>query len=542
VTPPEATPPTLPGLDFVRPLGRGGYAEVFLYEQQRPRMKVAVKVLYAVAAASSAADRFTAEANTMAELADHPYIVQVFRTDTTGDGRPYLVMKYYPQRNLAVRSSDERISVPEVLQIGVRISCAVETAHRAGILHRDIKPANILTSQYGEPGLTDFGIATTGADDAEEAEGLSLPWAPPEVVFASAPATTASDVYSLGATLWHLLTGHPPFERPGTDNSTLSVMRRIKEQPPPQTGRDDVPASLERVLAQAMAKRPEDRPQTALQLARALQAVETEERWSVTPLVLLGGSKGGDAISRRSTGDSGADTSTRPPTGPEVDDGHTAARPSVASGPGSGEDQATRRRPQLVHPEGTAPGTGRAPTLRSREGMPVAVPASETVRRPAVVGQPVDAATPEEGAEPTGVPLKSRRWIPGVLIGAVVVGVAIGISLLGHANHGSPSTSLPTVPGSKPTLVTGAGNQLSGAKAITDGGVVTFSWTQPQPLPSGSSLGWRRCNSDAIAKTIPGPPLTLPVEPNLCVEVDLKNSDGSSTSISISEPIGAAGA
>mgnify|MGYP003347468535 CR=1 FL=1 len=200
----EIAPPVLAGLEFVRPLGRGGYADVFLYEQQRPRMKVAVKVLLVEAVATPAADQFTAEANTMAELADHPYIVQVFRTDVTEDGRPYLVMKYYPQRNLAVRAAAERLAVPEVLQIGVRIACAVETAHRAGILHRDIKPANILTSQYGEPGLTDFGIATTGADDAEEAEGLSLPWAPPEVVFATAPATAASDVYSLGATLWHL--------------------------------------------------------------------------------------------------------------------------------------------------------------------------------------------------------------------------------------------------------------------------------------------------------------------------------------------------
>ena len=124
-------------------------------------MRVAVKVLSGEGLTHQTRERFVAEANAMAELAGHPNIVQVFRADNTADGRPYLVMKYYPQRNMAVRSRMERLSVPEVLQIGIRIACAVETAHRVGILHRDIKPANILTSQYGEPGLTDFGIATT---------------------------------------------------------------------------------------------------------------------------------------------------------------------------------------------------------------------------------------------------------------------------------------------------------------------------------------------------------------------------------------------
>jgi len=254
--------PRLPGMSFVKELGQGGFAEVFLYEQLQPRMRVAVKVMLLEGISDAARERFAAEANAMAELADHPYIVQVFRSDVTEDGRPFMVMKYYPQRNLAVRARAERIPVPEVLQIGVRIASAVETAHRAGILHRDIKPANILTSQYGDPGLTDFGIATTvGAHASSESDGMSVPWSPPEVLFGKSPGDRLSDVYALGATMWHLLVGRSPFEEPEGDNTTLALMRRIKEEPPPRTGRPDVPPHSSGCSPKRWLRAPGDRPQ-----------------------------------------------------------------------------------------------------------------------------------------------------------------------------------------------------------------------------------------------------------------------------------------
>src|SRR3954453_10192058 len=120
-------------------------------------MRVAVKVLKDGRLGESERKQFAAEAETMAELADHPYIVQVFSADTTPDGRPYLVMKYYPPPNMGVRAARQRYSVDSVLRTGIHIASAVEAAHRAGVVHRDIKPANLLVSQYGEPGLTDFG-------------------------------------------------------------------------------------------------------------------------------------------------------------------------------------------------------------------------------------------------------------------------------------------------------------------------------------------------------------------------------------------------
>jgi serine/threonine protein kinase len=276
-------PPDLPGYRFLRHLGAGGNAQVFLYEQDLPRREVAVKVLNESALSEAARRRFTAEANVTAGL-PHRHIVQVFDAKVTDDGRPYIVMPYYPQPNLSVRARRAHFSVAEVLRVGIQIGSAVETSHRHDVLHRDIKPQNILTDSYGEPALTDFGIATTMGGDGPE--GLSVPWSPPEILYGSAPGDRRSDVYSLGATLWHLLVGRSPFEQPGGDNGTYKLMGRIKSDPVPRTGRADVPDSLERLLRQAMAKDPAARPQTAMALIRGLQSIEQELRLPVTHPIL----------------------------------------------------------------------------------------------------------------------------------------------------------------------------------------------------------------------------------------------------------------
>jgi len=279
----DVTPPGLRGYHFIKHIGSGGHAQVYLYEQDLPHRKVAVKVLNESALSDAARRRFTAEANVTAGLA-HRHIVQVFDAKVTDDGRPYIVMPYYPQPNLSVRARRSHFSVADVLRIGIQIGSAVETSHRHDVLHRDIKPQNVLTDSYGEPALTDFGIATTKGGDGPE--GLSVPWSPPEILYGTAPGDQRSDVYSLGATLWHLLAGRSPFERPGGDNGTFALMERIKSDPPPPTQRADVPASLERLLRQAMAKVPAARPQSALELIRGLQSVEEELRLPLTRPIL----------------------------------------------------------------------------------------------------------------------------------------------------------------------------------------------------------------------------------------------------------------
>ena len=279
-----STPPNLPGFAFIRVLGSGGFADVFLYEQNMPRRLVAVKVLLAEVVNDELRQMFQAEANLMAQLSSHPSILTVYQASVAADGRPYLVMEYCSS-TLGQRYRAVQLPLAEVLSIGVRIASAVETAHRQGVLHRDIKPSNILTTAYGHPVLSDFGIAATlGEAETSEAVGLSIPWSAPEVLRDEVSGTVASEVWSLGATVYSLIAGRSPFEVPAATTPPIALMGRIEKAKPPPTGRVDVPRSLERVLARAMSKRPQDRQASALEFIRDLQSVEEELGLPQTPL------------------------------------------------------------------------------------------------------------------------------------------------------------------------------------------------------------------------------------------------------------------
>ncbi len=189
------------------------------------------------------------------------------------------------RRSLSERYRRERISVAEVLRIAVKIGSAVETAHRAGVLHRDIKPSNILLTAYGHPVLSDFGIAASlTVAKEEDSVGLSIPWSAPEVLLDETPGSIASEVWSLGATVYSLLAGRSPFEVPGGSNSSTDLMSRIARAKPQPIGRADVPASLEQLLRRAMSRKPELRPASALDFVRELQVIETELGVSQTPI------------------------------------------------------------------------------------------------------------------------------------------------------------------------------------------------------------------------------------------------------------------
>ncbi|MFF1877703.1 serine/threonine-protein kinase [Leifsonia sp. NPDC058230] len=277
-------PPNLPGFSYVRVLGSGGFADVFLYEQNLPRRQVAVKVMLAEVVTSQVKQMFQAEANLMAQLSTHPSILTVYQASVSADGRPYLVMELCSAA-IGQRYRVEPLPVADVLSIGVRIASAVETAHRAGVLHRDIKPSNILTTAYGHPVLSDFGIAATlGEADVTEAIGLSIPWSAPEVLLDETSGTIASEVWALGATLYSMLAGRSPFELPGRENTSSELIQRITKGRPQPIGRPDVPPRLEQVLLRAMSKKPSNRQRSVLEFIRELQAVETELGLPQTPI------------------------------------------------------------------------------------------------------------------------------------------------------------------------------------------------------------------------------------------------------------------
>ncbi|WP_066519433.1 serine/threonine-protein kinase [Curtobacterium ammoniigenes] len=271
-----SSPPVIPGFSFVHVLGSGGFADVFLYEQNLPRRSVAVKVLIDEIVDEHVRRMFQSEANLMARLSTHPAIMTVFQASVANDGRPYLVMELC-SASLSERYRRGPLPVSEVLSIGVKIGSALETAHREGVLHRDIKPSNILETAYGNPVLSDFGIAASiGSARPDEPVGLSVPWSAPEILADESTGSIESEVYSLAATIYSLLAGRSPFEIPGGRNGAGDLMARIERGNPRPIERADVPPTLERLLARAMARRPAERPSTVLDLVRGLQQVEVE--------------------------------------------------------------------------------------------------------------------------------------------------------------------------------------------------------------------------------------------------------------------------
>ncbi|MFC4225118.1 serine/threonine-protein kinase [Lysinibacter cavernae] len=286
-SPAQIVPPQLSGYQHIRILGKGGFAYVFLYEQDFPRAEVAVKVLNPKVADAKLRTMFLSEANLMSQLKTHPSVLTVHTASISPDGRPYLVMEYCPS-SLGSGYKQQPLTPSEVLRVGIKIGSALETAHRIGFLHRDIKPSNVLLTQYGHPVLADFGIAATVAAVAnDEAEGMSIPWSAPEVLRGETAGTPASEVYSLAATLFTLLLGRSPYELVGDDKQRnrrervkARIIGRDRLQP---LGRPDVPAFFEEVLSQAMSKNPAQRPPTMLDFVRNLQMVEAQMGFAQTP-------------------------------------------------------------------------------------------------------------------------------------------------------------------------------------------------------------------------------------------------------------------
>ncbi len=280
VSGPRRPPPDLAGFSHIRWLGGGGFADVFLYRQERPSREVAIKVLLSEALDADERTAFDAEADRMASLS-HPFIVTIHGADTANDGRPYLIMANYGRAHYGVLAKQGGIAVADAVRLGVQVTSAVAVAHRAGILHRDIKPANILVDNYGNPGLTDFGISG-GRHDVSQ--GYSVPFSAPEVLSDVSPGDEQSDVYGLAATIYTILAGHSPFEIVGGDNSRKSITARVLNSPVLPLRRPDVPPLLAALLAHAMDKDPAARPRSALAFARELQKVERDMRVAVTPI------------------------------------------------------------------------------------------------------------------------------------------------------------------------------------------------------------------------------------------------------------------
>jgi ATP/maltotriose-dependent transcriptional regulator MalT len=262
------------GFDDVTEIGHGGFGVVYRCVQTSLDRTVAVKVLSSDLDPDNV-DRFMREQRAMGRLSGHPHIVQILEVGTTASGRPFIVMPYHAKDSLeAVIRKHGPLDWSEALSIGVKLAGALDAAHHVGTLHRDVKPANILLTDYGEPQLTDFGIARI-AGGFHTATGVitgSPAFTAPEVLEGATPTET-SDLYSLGATLFCALTGHAAYER-RSGEQVVAQFLRITSQPVPDLREHGLPSDVAAIIERAMARDPTDRPSSAAQFGDELRELQ----------------------------------------------------------------------------------------------------------------------------------------------------------------------------------------------------------------------------------------------------------------------------
>ena len=249
--------PEIEGFEDLIVIGRGGFSTVYRAYQSSADRDVAIKVVDAVLDEATR-QRFERECRALGVLAAHPGICTLYSFGRTADEHPYLVLELC-ERSLAERvRSEGPLSPDEAVEVLTILADAIAHVHDRGIVHRDIKPDNVLETQFGQPVLTDFGIARM-ADGFHTTSGMvtaSLAHAAPEVLDGEEP-TVASDLWSLASTGYELLTGSAPFKRAGEPNSVL--ITRVFRDPPPNLREHGVPDRVASVLEGGLAKDPADR-------------------------------------------------------------------------------------------------------------------------------------------------------------------------------------------------------------------------------------------------------------------------------------------
>jgi eukaryotic-like serine/threonine-protein kinase len=288
---PVGNPIDPPGYQLGAELGRGGMGVVYRAYQPALNRSVAVKTLVPGYATAEELDRFRREAEAIARL-DHPNIVPVYEVGEHA-GLPYYSMKLYPGGSLAGRvrgpSPDPRADA----LLAETIARAVHHAHQRGVLHRDLKPSNILLDDAGQPHIADFGLAKwfdpiVGA--SLESQVVGTPgYLAPEQARGNELVTTATDVYGVGALLYELLTGGPPFLG-ATPLATLAQVVRDAPRPPRQVNPSVAP-DLELICLKCLEKDPARRYPSAEALADDLERLRHGEPISARPVGRLEGGR-----------------------------------------------------------------------------------------------------------------------------------------------------------------------------------------------------------------------------------------------------------
>ncbi len=256
--------------EILEEIGHGGMATVYRAYQPSMGRFVAIKIIHrAVATESAALERFQREAKLIARL-EHPHILPVYDYEGAHDP-PYIVMRYMPTGTLKDILERDRLHLNEVAFLMRQVASALDYAHRQGVVHRDIKPSNIMVDVDGNAFLTDFGIARmVEGTQALTASGLAVGtpgYMAPEQGM-GLPVDGRADIYAMGVMLFELVTGHTPYHA----ETPLGVILKHINDPVPLASslNPELPLPVDQVIAQAMAKDPGARYQTASELADRL--------------------------------------------------------------------------------------------------------------------------------------------------------------------------------------------------------------------------------------------------------------------------------
>jgi serine/threonine protein kinase/Tfp pilus assembly protein PilF len=288
--PPASAAPSIAGFEILGELGRGGMGVVYRAWQPRLNRSVALKMILAGAHAGPAAlARFRTEAEAAARL-QHPHIVPIFEV---GDhaGMPFAVLELVDGGALSARLGGTPMPVRDAAELAKTLAGALDHAHGRGVIHRDLKPGNILMTTDGTPKVADFGLAKlvagAGASPTQTGDVLGTPsYMAPEQTGAQSAVGPAADLYALGAILYELLTGRPPFK---AETPQETIRQVISAEPvPPSRLRPLLPRDLETICLKCLEKDPARRYSSAAALAADLRRFLNGEPIEARPLGPVG--------------------------------------------------------------------------------------------------------------------------------------------------------------------------------------------------------------------------------------------------------------
>lgn len=246
ITAQEELGSTIGRFRLLEKIGEGGFGVVYVAEQREPvKRRVALKIIKLGMDTQQVVARFEAERQALAVM-DHPHIAKVFDAGATDTGRPYFVMELVRGAKITSFCDQNRLTIPQRLELFLLVCQAIQHAHQKGIIHRDIKPSNILVSSQegtGVPKVIDFGIAKATQQDLSDKtvytqmqQFIGTPaYVSPEQAQGGLDIDTRSDIYSLGVLLYELLTGYRPFDANALMDQGIDVLRRtIQEKEPPR--------------------------------------------------------------------------------------------------------------------------------------------------------------------------------------------------------------------------------------------------------------------------------------------------------------------